>query len=151
VIALIQRVAEASVSVGERTVGSIGRGLLVFVCAEPGDTDALCERLVDKVLRLRVFSDQDGRMNRSLIDEQGGLLLVSQFTLAADTRSGTRPGFSGAAEPVLGRRLFDRVVDLARARHPDVETGEFGAHMQVRLANDGPVTIPLRLSSTGER
>lgn len=145
-IALIQRVSEASVDVGERRVGAIGPGLLVFVCAEPTDDEAVCSRLVDKLLRLRVFADAAGRMNLSLQDVQGGLLLVSQFTLAADTRSGHRPGFSGAAEPALGRRLFDRVLALAHERHAPVATGEFGAHMRVHLVNDGPVTIPMRLA-----
>lgn len=143
-MALVQRVSEASVEVDAAVVGAIGAGLLVFVCAEPGDDEERCSRLVDKLLRLRIFSDERGRMNRSLQDVAGGLLLVSQFTLAADTRSGHRPGFSAAAEPELGRCLFERVVELALERHPTVETGRFGAHMQVRLVNDGPVTIPLR-------
>lgn len=145
-IALIQRVSEASVEVEGDVVGSIGGGLLVLVCAEPDDDESCCSRLVDKLIRLRVFADGAGRMNLSLQDVGGGLLLVSQFTLAADTRSGHRPGFSAAAEPVLGRHLFDRVVALARERHAQVETGLFGAHMQLRLVNDGPVTLPMRIA-----
>jgi D-aminoacyl-tRNA deacylase len=144
-IALLQRVAEARVEIGGKTAGSIDRGLLVFVCAEPDDTDAIADKLVDKVLRLRVFADAAGKMNLDLAAVGGGLLVVSQFTLAADTSSGTRPGFSRAAEPLLGRRLYERVLATARARHPIVASGEFGADMQVCLVNDGPVTIPLRL------
>jgi D-tyrosyl-tRNA(Tyr) deacylase len=144
-IALVQRVAEARVAVDDEVVGAIGAGLLVLVCAEPADTDAQCIRLVDKLLRLRIFGDDAGRMNRSLHDTGGGLLLVSQFTLAADTSSGHRPGFSGAAPAEQGRRLFEEVLRLARERHPLVQAGVFGAHMRVHLVNDGPVTIPLRL------
>jgi D-tyrosyl-tRNA(Tyr) deacylase len=143
VIALLQRVAEAAVEVDGTTVGAIGAGLLVLVCAEPSDTEATAARLVDKLLKLRVFADEAGRMNRSLQDVAGGLLLVSQFTLAADTRSGTRPGFSGAAPPAQGKALFDTVVRLARERHAPVAEGVFGAHMRVSLVNDGPVTVPL--------
>lgn len=145
-MALVQRVSEASVEVDGELVGAIDAGLMVLVCAEPHDDDEVCSRLVDKLLRLRIFGDEQGRMNRSLQDVAGGLLLISQFTLAADTRSGHRPGF-GAAAPDLGRRLFDRVVALAQARHPKVQMGRFGAHMAVRLVNDGPVTIPLRLEA----
>ncbi len=144
-LALVQRVLEARVEIDAETVGAIGPGLLVLVCAEPQDGEAEADRLVDKLLKLRVFADAAGRMNRSLQDVQGGLLLVSQFTLAADTRSGHRPGFSGAAEPVLGERLYERIVATARARHAPVETGRFGAAMRVALVNDGPVTIPLRV------
>lgn len=144
-LALVQRVAEASVTVGGRTVGAIGRGLLVFVCAEPADTEAQAAKLVAKLLKLRVFSDDAGKMNRSLQDVGGGLLVVSQFTLAADTRGGNRPSFTGAAPPDLGRRLYEAVLAEARALHPVVERGEFGADMQVRLVNDGPVTIPLQI------
>ncbi|MDP3132415.1 MAG: D-aminoacyl-tRNA deacylase [Burkholderiaceae bacterium] len=145
-IALVQRVAQARVEVGGQCVGAIGPGLLVLVCAEPADTEVQAGKLVDKLLKLRIFADDQARMNRSLQDVAGGLLLVSQFTLAADTASGNRPGFSGAAPPALGRQLFEAVVAIARQRHPQVETGVFGADMQVHLVNDGPVTIPLRLS-----
>lgn len=144
-IGLVQRVAQARVEVGGRTVGAINAGLLVLLCAEPADGLAQAERFVDKVLKLRIFGDADGRMNRSVQDVGGGLLLVSQFTLAADLRSGNRPGFSGAADPALGRRLYEYVLSVARARHADVAAGEFGAHMQLHLVNDGPVTIPLRI------
>jgi D-aminoacyl-tRNA deacylase len=145
VIALVQRVAHARVEVGGAAVGAIGPGLLVFVCAEPGDTEALADKLVDKLLKLRVFADDAGRMNRSVVDLAGGLLVVSQFTLAADTSGGNRPSFTGAAPPELGRRLYERVVATARRSHPVVECGRFGADMQVHLVNDGPVTIPLTL------
>jgi D-aminoacyl-tRNA deacylase len=144
-IALLQRVARARVEIGGSAVGSIDRGLLVFVCAEPDDTEAIADRLVDKVLRLRVFADAAGKMNLDLAAVGGGLLVVSQFTLAADTSSGNRPGFSRAAGPELGRRLYERVLATAQARHPVVASGEFGADMQVHLVNDGPVTIPLRI------
>ncbi len=142
-LALVQRVAEARVAVAGETVGAIGAGLLVFVCAEPHDTDAQVHRLVDKLLKLRIFGDDAGRMNRSVRDVGGGLLIVSQFTLAADTSGGNRPSFGGAAPPELGRALYERVLELARAAHPRVEAGRFGAAMQVHLVNDGPVTIPL--------
>jgi len=115
----------------------------VLVCAEPGDTDAVAARLLAKLLKLRIFSDEAGKMNRSLQDVGGGLLLVSQFTLAADTSGGNRPSFTAAAAPDEGRRLYDVLVAQARAAHPLVQTGEFGADMQVHLVNDGPVTIPL--------
>ena len=144
-LALIQRVTQARVEAAGDTVGEIGAGLLVLVCAEPADSEAECERLLVKLLRLRIFGDAAGKMNLSLQDTAGGLLLVSQFTLAADTRSGNRPGFSGAAEPGLGRRLFEHLVQLARAAHSAVASGRFGADMQVHLVNDGPVTIPLRI------
>lgn len=143
--ALIQRVKEAEVRVDGAITGRIGAGLLVFVCAEPGDTPATGERLLAKVLKLRVFADAAGKMNRSVQDVQGGLLIVSQFTLAADTSGGNRPSFTGAAPPTLGRQLYDDFVARARAAHPQVATGEFGADMQVALVNDGPVTIPLRM------
>ena len=144
-IALIQRVARADVSVGGVQVGAIGRGLLVFVCAEPLDGEASADRLVAKLLKLRIFSDDAGKMNRSVVDVGGGLLIVSQFTLAADTSGGNRPSFIGAAEPELGRRLYERVIVTARAAITPVASGEFGADMQVSLVNDGPVTIPLRV------
>ena len=145
-IGLIQRVAEARVTVAGRVTGEIGPGLLLLVCAEPEDGDAQAAKLVDKLLKLRIFSDEAGKMNRSVVDVGGGLLIVSQFTLAADVSGGNRPGFSGAAGPELGRRLYDKVVELARARHPQVATGEFGADMKVGLVNDGPVTIPIRMT-----
>jgi D-aminoacyl-tRNA deacylase len=145
VIALIQRVRGAHVEVANVRVGEIGHGLLVFVCAEPNDSDAVADRLVDKLLKLRVFADDAGKMNRSVQDVQGGLLIVSQFTLAADTSAGNRPSFAAAAPPALGRALYDRIVDRARAVHPQVACGAFGAEMQVHLVNDGPVTLPMRL------
>ena len=146
-IALVQRVSEARVVVDGRVVGAIGAGLLVFVCAEPVDTQGEVVRLVDKLLRLRVFADEAGKMNRSVQDVGGGLLLVSQFTLAADTRGGNRPSFTAAAPPEQGRRLYEAVLAEARQRHPVVEAGVFGADMKVQLVNDGPVTIPLRIGS----
>jgi D-aminoacyl-tRNA deacylase len=146
VIALLQRVSQARVDIEGQTVGAIGVGLLVLVCAEPDDTEAVGEKLLAKILKLRIFSDEAGKMNRSVQDVGGGLLIVSQFTLAADTRSGNRPGFTGAAPPALGEALYDRFVAAARSQHPVVETGRFGADMQVHLVNDGPVTIPLRMN-----
>ena len=145
-IALVQRVRGAHVDVDNVRVGEIGHGLLVFVCAEPQDDVATADRLVAKLLKLRVFADAAGKMNRSVQDVQGGLLIVSQFTLAADTTAGNRPSFTGAAPPELGRALYERVVDTARSHHPQVAAGEFGAHMQVHLVNDGPVTIPMRVA-----
>lgn len=144
-IALVQRVREARVDIAGRTVGAIGQGLLVLVCAEPADTPLQAGKLVDKLLRLRIFGDAAGKMNLSLQDVAGGLLLVSQFTLAADASAGNRPSFTGAAPPALGRTLFDELLRLARERHPVVQAGEFGADMQVHLVNDGPVTIPITL------
>ncbi|MGC4076732.1 MAG: D-aminoacyl-tRNA deacylase [Rubrivivax sp.] len=145
-IALIQRAAGARVEVEGRIVGEIAQGLLVLVCAEPSDTPAQAAKLVDKLLKLRIFSDEAGRMNRSVQDVGGGLLIVSQFTLAADTSSGNRPSFIGAAPAELGRALYEELLRLARERHPVVAAGEFGAHMQVHLVNDGPVTIPMRVA-----
>ncbi len=145
-IALVQRVAEARVEVEARVIGAIGRGLLVLVCAQPSDTEAQAVKLVDKLLKLRIFSDDAGRMNRSVQDVSGGLLVVSQFTLAADTAGGNRPSFSGAAPAEQGRALYEAVLRLARERHPQVKAGEFGADMQVHLVNDGPVTIPMTVS-----
>ena len=147
-ISLLQRVSEARVDVDGKTVGSIGQGLLVLLCAEPDDTGAVGEKLLAKVLKLRIFNDEAGKMNRSVQDVGGGLLLVSQFTLAADTKSGNRPGFTGAAAPVLGEALYEAFVTSARAQHPVVQTGRFGADMKVYLVNDGPVTIPLRITGT---
>lgn len=145
-IALLQRVRAARVEVGGRVVGDIGPDLLAFVCAEPADTEAQAARLVEKMLKLRIFSDDAGKMNRSLVDAGGGLLVVSQFTLAADTSGGNRPGFSAAAPPAQGRELYEAVLRIARERHAPVAAGEFGAEMQVHLVNDGPVTIPLRIA-----
>lgn len=147
-IALLQRVRHAKVEVEGRVTGAIAHGLLVFVCAEPDDDDAIADKLVAKLLKLRIFGDEQGRMNRSVVDVAGGLLIVSQFTLAADTASGNRPSFKGAADPVLARRLYERVLATARASHPRVECGEFGADMQVSLLNDGPVTLPLTVRAT---
>jgi D-aminoacyl-tRNA deacylase len=145
VIALVQRVLQARVDVAGQTAGAITQGLLVLVCAEPADTPAVAGRLVDKLLKLRIFGDEAGKMNRSVQDVGGGLLLVSQFTLAADVSGGNRPSFTAAAPPALGRALFDEVLRLARERHPVVQAGVFGAEMQVHLVNDGPVTIPITL------
>ncbi|HWK85513.1 MAG TPA: D-aminoacyl-tRNA deacylase [Caldimonas sp.] len=144
-IALLQRVAAARVEIDGVVAGEIDRGLLVFVCAEPDDNDAIADKLVDKLLKLRVFADAAGKMNLDLGTVGGGLLVVSQFTLAADVSSGNRPGFSRAADPALGRRLYERVVAAARARHAPVASGRFGADMRVHLVNDGPVTIPIYL------
>lgn len=144
--AVLQRVQEATVRVAGEPVGAIGVGLLVLVCAEPTDTPDTGRRLLAKLLKLRVFADDSGKMNRSLVDVGGGLLLVSQFTLAADCSSGTRPGFSAAAAPALARELFAQLVTDARTLYPQVACGVFGADMQVSLVNDGPVTIPLDIS-----
>lgn len=140
-IALIQRVASAHVEVAATSVGAIGPGLLALVAVQPGDGEAQVQRLLARLLGYRVFADAEGRMNRSLADTGGGLLLVSQFTLAADTRSGMRPGFSTAAAPADAEFWFERLVECARERHAGVETGRFGAHMKVHLVNDGPVTF----------
>lgn len=145
-ISVIQRVSQARVVVGAEVVGQIGAGLLVLLCAERGDSDVLADRLLAKILKLRIFSDDAGKMNRSVQDTAGGLLIVSQFTLAADVSGGNRPSFTGAAEPDEGRRLYDYFVAQARLVHPQVETGQFAADMQVHLVNDGPVTIPLRMN-----
>ena len=143
--AVLQRVSEARVVVDGQTVGDIAQGLLVLLCAERGDTEAVGQKMLDKILKLRVFYDEAGKMNRSVVDVHGGLLIVSQFTLAADTRSGTRPSFTGAAPADEGRRLYDAFVAQAKAQHPQVQTGVFGADMQVHLVNDGPVTIPITI------
>lgn len=144
-LSLIQRVTSASVAVDDAVVGAIGPGLLALVAVEPGDSEPLIQRMAERLLGYRVFEDASGRMNRSLADAGGGLLLVSQFTLAADTRSGMRPSFTTAAPPDEARRGFDRLVAVCRERHPlGVETGRFGAHMVVSLVNDGPVTFLLR-------
>ena len=143
-IVVIQRVSSARVDVEGETVGAIGGGLLALVAVQPDDAEVTVQRMLQRLLGYRVFADSDGRMNRSLTDTRGGLLLVSQFTLAADTRSGMRPGFSLAASPELGRRWFDRLLELARAAHHDVACGRYGANMQVHLVNDGPVTFWLQ-------
>ncbi len=140
-IGLLQRVTQASVSVAGETIGAIGPGLLVLVGVEKGDDEKRAERLVERLLGYRVFPDESGRMNLSLRDVNGGLLLVPQFTLAADTRKGTRASFTSAAPPEEGRRLFDHLVARARQAHQPVATGRFGADMQVALVNDGPVTF----------
>jgi D-aminoacyl-tRNA deacylase len=144
-LSLIQRVGRASVEVEGQTVGAIGPGLLALVAIEPGDTDAQLARMAERLLGYRVFADDAGRMNRSVTDIAGGLLLVSQFTLAADTRSGMRPSFTSAAPPQEAELKFNQFVAICRQKHaPGVETGQFGAHMVVSLVNDGPVTFLLR-------
>lgn len=147
-IGLLQRVAEASVVVDGERIGAIGPGLLVLLCAERGDTQKEADALLAKLLSYRVFPDADGKMNLNLAQAGGGLLLVPQFTLAADTRSGTRPSFTPAAPPQQARELFDYSVVRARAAHPQVETGRFGADMKVALINDGPVTFWLQVPPT---
>ena len=144
-IALLQRVTESWVEVDGHRVGEIGPGLLVLACAERGDTEAQADRLVERILTYRLFSDVNGKMNVSLRENRGGLLLVPQFTLAADTKKGTRPSFTPAAPPETGRRLFDHLLACARASHSPVASGKFGEHMRVSLVNDGPVTIWLHV------
>lgn len=144
-IALIQRVSQAAVVVDGVQIGAIGPGLMVLVCAERGDSEKEADLLLTKLLGYRVFADDAGKMNRSVTDVAGALLLVPQFTLAADTTSGTRPSFSPAAAPADGQRLYDHMVKTARARHSLVETGAFGADMSVSLTNDGPVTFWLQV------
>ena len=146
-IAVLQRVRQANVSVVGEVVGQIEQGLLVLLCAEQGDTDAVADKLLSKMLKLRIFSDDAGKMNRSVQDVGGGLLVVSQFTLAADVSGGNRPSFTQAAKPDEGRRLYEHFVAQARAAHPLVQTGRFAADMQVALVNDGPVTIPMRMTA----
>ena len=150
-IGLLQRVREARVRIAGEVVGEINAGLLLFVCAERGDTEVQADKLLTKLLKLRIFGDEQGKMNRALQDrvvagEPAGLLIVSQFTLAADTSGGNRPSFTQAAPPAEGERLYDLLVERARAVHPEVQTGRFGADMQVELINDGPVTIPMRIA-----
>ena len=145
-LAVLQRISEARVTVDGETLGEIGHGLLVLVCAERGDTPTEADKLLAKLLKLRIFADQAGKMNRSVQDVGGGLLLVSQFTLAADTAGGNRPSFTNAADPQTGKRLYEHFVAQARAAHPQVQTGRFAADMKVQLINDGPVTIPLRIA-----
>jgi D-aminoacyl-tRNA deacylase len=142
---ILQRVSQASVTVDGQTLGEIQHGLLILLCAEQGDTDALVDKMLAKILKLRIFSDEAGKMNRSVQDVGGGLLIVSQFTLAADMSGGNRPSFTNAAPPDEGRRLYELFVEKARAVHPVVQTGQFAADMQVALVNDGPVTIPMQM------
>ena len=146
-IALLQRVSEASVAVDGHVTGRIDKGLMVLLCAERGDTEKQADALLNRLLGYRVFYDENGKMNLSVTAVNGGLLLVPQFTLAADTSSGTRPSFSPAAPPEEGRRLFDYFVAQAKAKHPHVETGVFGADMKVSLVNDGPVTFWLQIKN----
>lgn len=149
-LAMVQRVSRAKVTVDAEIVGEVGRGFLVLLCAEQGDTRAEADKLLAKLLKLRVFSDANGKMNLSIQDldgqgTPGGLLIVSQFTLAADLKGGNRPSFTNAAAPALGRELFDYFVAQARKAHPIVQTGRFATEMAVELVNDGPVTIPMRV------
>lgn len=144
-IAVLQRVTRASVTVAQELVGRIGPGLLVLLCAERGDREREADRMLAKILKLRIFGDDAGKMNRSVQDIAGGLLVVSQFTLAANTSSGNRPGFTGAAAPADGLRLYEYFLEQARRLHPLVQNGRFGTEMAVELVNDGPVTIPLRI------
>lgn len=143
---IVQRVSQASVRVDTKIVGEIGQGLLVFVCSQTGDTEAVITRMLQKILKLRVFSDDAGKMNLSLQDVGGGLLLVSQFTLAADVSRGNRPSFTAAAAPDRAITDFERLIALAKAAHPVVQSGVFGANMMVSLVNDGPVTIPIEIN-----
>lgn len=145
-LSVVQRVKQARVEVDGQITGQIEQGLLVLLCAEQGDTEAEADKLLAKMLKLRIFSDAAGKMNLSVQDVGGGLLVVSQFTLAADTKGGNRPSFTQAAAPDEGRRLYDYFVQQARAAHPIVHTGQFAADMQVHLVNDGPVTIPMRIA-----
>ena len=145
-IAVLQRVSEASVLVDGAVIGQIGAGLLVLLCAEKGDTDAVADKMLAKILKLRIFSDEAGKMNLSVQDVGGGLLVVSQFTLAADVAGGNRPSFTQAAAPDEGRRLYEHFVAQAQKAHPVVQTGRFAADMKVALINDGPITIPMRMT-----
>lgn len=145
-IALLQRVQHAYVAVNEQVIGKISTGILVFLGVEKQDTETRAQRLIERILNYRIFSDREGKMNLSILDIAGGLLLVPQFTLAADTKKGMRPSFSSAAEPELGRRLFDYTVAEVRRRYPVVQTGEFGASMKVTLCNDGPATFILTVN-----
>ncbi|MFM8864723.1 MAG: D-aminoacyl-tRNA deacylase [Limnohabitans sp.] len=146
-ITVLQRVSEASVRVDGQVIGQIGHGLLVLLCAEQGDTEAVADKLLAKVLRLRIFADEAGKMKRRVQEVGGGLLVVSQFALAADVAGGRRPSFTQAAKPDEGRRLYEHFVASARAAHPLVQTGQFAADMQVALVNDGPITIPIRMGA----
>ena len=149
-IGLLQRVSSAAVSINNHKVASIGTGLLLFIGIEKNDTQQQADRLLDKLLAYRIFPDQDNKMNLSLSDIQGGLLLVPQFTLPADTKKGLRPSFSSAATPELGEELFDYLLLCAKQKHDIVETGKFGADMQVSLVNDGPVTFWLQIPPNAE-
>ena len=146
-IAVLQRASEASVRVDGAVIGQIGAGLLVLLCAEKGDTDAVADKMLAKILKLRIFSDEAGKMNLSVQDVGGGLLVVSQFTLAADVAGGNRPSFTQAAAPDEGRRLYEHFVAQAQKAHPVVQTGRFAADMKVALINDGPITIPMRMTA----
>ena len=146
-MAVLQRVSEASVRVDGEVIGQIGAGLLLLLCAEKGDTDALADKMLAKILKLRIFSDEAGKMNWSVQDVGGGLLVVSQFTLAADVAGGNRPSFTQAATPDEGRRLYEYFVAQAQKAHPVVQTGRFAAEMKVALINDGPITIPMRMTA----
>lgn len=146
-ISFIQRVSSAHVEVEHQVIGAIGSGLLVLVCAERGDNPLTASKMLDKILKLRIFSDDSGKMNRSVQDVKGGLLIVSQFTLAADCSGGNRPSFAQAAPPELGQTLYESFLSCAQHKHPNVQSGRFGADMQVHLVNDGPVSIPLRIQS----
>ena len=146
-IAVLQRVSEASVRVDGEVIGQIDAGLLVLLCAEKGDSDALADKMLSKILKLRIFSDDAGKMNLSVQDVGGGLLVVSQFTLAADLAGGNRPSFTQAAAPDEGRRLYEHFVVQAQKAHPVVQTGRFAADMKVSLINDGPITIPMRMTA----
>jgi len=146
-ITVLQRVSEACVRVEGEVIGEIGQGLLVLLCAEQGDTDTVADKLLAKILKLRIFADEAGKMNRSVQDVGGGLLVVSQFTLAADVAGGNRPSFTQAAKPDEGRRLYEHFVAQARLAHPLVQTGQFAADMKVALVNDGPVTLPIRMTA----
>ena len=146
-ITVLQRVSEACVRVDGQVIGQIGPGLLVLLCAEKGDTQAVADKMLAKMLKLRIFGDDAGKLNRSVQDVGGGLLLVSQFTLAADVTGGNRPSFTQAAAPDEGRRLYDHFVAQAQKAHPVVQTGRFAADMKVALVNDGPITIPMRMSA----
>ena len=143
-IVVLQRVTQAKVDIDEKTVGQIGKGLMVLVCAEKGDTDEKARLLAQRLLRYRVFEDENGKMNLSVTDVKGGLLLISQFTLAANTTRGNRPSFTPAAPPDEGKRLFDIFVQETEKSGLTVQTGQFGAYMRVSLVNDGPVTLTLR-------
>jgi D-aminoacyl-tRNA deacylase len=145
VYSILQRVSQARVTVDAQIIGEIQNGLLILLCAEHGDTDALADKMLAKILKLRIFSDDAGKMNLSVQDVGGGLLIVSQFTLAADVSGGNRPSFKNAAPPDEGRRLYEYFVNQAKAVHPIVQTGQFAADMKVSLVNDGPVTIPIRM------
>ena len=146
-IAVLQRVSEASVRVDGAVIGQIGAGLLVLLCAEKGDTDVVADKMLAKILKLRIFSDDKGKMNLSVQDVGGGLLVASQFTLAADVAGGNRPSFTQAAAPDEGRRLYEHFVAQAQKAHPVVQTGRFAADMKVALINDGPITIPMRMTA----